>query len=54
MKLNELVVEDKKVKKSKKDNRDKSAVKYKQHIVGNMLFNQTCSGSLSGEKTTES
>ena len=43
--------EEKSEKKKKKDKRDKSADKYFQYVSGNLLFNQTCSGKLAGDKT---
>ena len=45
-----LITEEKKTKKKKGD---KSADKYFTHIAGNMLFKNTCSGELSGDKKIE-
>jgi len=41
---------DKKKKKNKKETKDKKADKYDSYIAGNMLFRNTCSGELSGDK----
>ncbi len=39
--------------KKKKDKKDKSADKYFSYISGNMMFQNTCSGDLSGTKKIE-
>jgi hypothetical protein len=48
MTLQELLVEQTKEKKSNK--KDKTAKRYFHYVAGNMLFNQPCSGDLSGTK----
>lgn len=37
-------------KKTKKNKKDKTADKYPSYVAGNLFFNNTCSGKLSGDK----
>lgn len=47
----EVYEEDTSKKGKKKQKKDKGADKFYQHVVGNMIHHNTCSGKLSGDKT---
>lgn len=48
MKLQDVVILEADDKKKKKDKKDKTADKFPSFVAGNMLFQNVCSGKLSG------